>query len=76
MRAAYYEKNGSAREVLRVGDVATPQAGPGEVRDRQPASEALIASDRVPNAAKAGASGCGWADSSAQQIVLDARICG
>ncbi len=32
MRAAYYEKNGSAREVLRVGEVATPRAGPGEVR--------------------------------------------
>jgi NADPH2:quinone reductase len=32
MRAAYYEQNGSAREVLRVGEVATPQAGPGEVR--------------------------------------------
>ena len=32
MRAAYYEQNGSAREVLRVGDVETPQAGPGEVR--------------------------------------------
>ncbi len=32
MRAAYYEKNGSAREVLRVGDVETPNAGPGEVR--------------------------------------------
>ena len=32
MQAAYYEKNGSAREVLRVGDVETPQAGPGEVR--------------------------------------------
>ena len=32
MRAAYYEKNGSAREVLRVGEVDTPQAGPGEVR--------------------------------------------
>jgi NADPH2:quinone reductase len=32
MRAAYYEKNGSAREVLRVGEVPTPQAGPGEVR--------------------------------------------
>jgi NADPH2:quinone reductase len=32
MRAAYYEKNGSAREVLRVGDVETPAAGPGEVR--------------------------------------------
>ncbi len=32
MQAAYYERNGSAREVLRVGEVATPQAGPGEVR--------------------------------------------
>jgi NADPH:quinone reductase len=32
MRAAYYERNGSAREVLRVGEVETPQAGPGEVR--------------------------------------------
>ena len=32
MRAAYYESNGSAREVLRVGDIETPQAGPGEVR--------------------------------------------
>jgi NADPH:quinone reductase len=32
MRAAYYEKNGSAREVLQVGEVETPQAGPGEVR--------------------------------------------
>ena len=32
MRAAYYEKNGSAREVLRLGDVDTPHAGPGEVR--------------------------------------------
>ena len=32
MRAAYYESNGSAREVLRVAEVETPQAGPGEVR--------------------------------------------
>lgn len=32
MRAAYYERNGVAREVLRVGEIATPQAGPGEVR--------------------------------------------
>jgi NADPH2:quinone reductase len=32
MRAAHYERNGSAREVLRVSDVETPQAGPGEVR--------------------------------------------
>jgi NADPH2:quinone reductase len=34
MRAAYYESNGPAREVLRVADVDTPQAGRGEVRVR------------------------------------------
>ncbi|HEX3442882.1 MAG TPA: NADPH:quinone reductase [Pseudolabrys sp.] len=34
MRAAYYESNGTAREVLRVGDVEAPHAGPGEVRVR------------------------------------------
>lgn len=32
MKAAYYERNGSARDVMRVGEVPTPQAGPGEVR--------------------------------------------
>jgi NADPH:quinone reductase len=32
LRAAFYEQNGVAREVLRVGEVDTPQAGPGEVR--------------------------------------------
>ena len=32
MRAAYYEKPGPAREVLKVGDVPTPEPGPGEVR--------------------------------------------
>jgi NADPH2:quinone reductase len=32
MRAAYYERNGTAREVLRVDDVETANAGPGEVR--------------------------------------------
>jgi len=36
MRAAYYEKNGTAREVLSVGDIETPTPGPGpgEVRVR------------------------------------------
>lgn len=38
MRAAYYERNGTAREVLRVGEVETPQAGPGEVRVKLAAS--------------------------------------
>ena len=32
MKAAYYEANGSARDVLRVGEIATPEPGPGEVR--------------------------------------------
>lgn len=32
MRAVFYEQNGSAREVLKVGEVATPRPGPGEVR--------------------------------------------
>jgi NADPH2:quinone reductase len=34
MRAAYYEINGAAREVLRVADLETPQPAPGEVRVR------------------------------------------
>jgi NADPH:quinone reductase len=32
MRAAYYEKNGAARDVLQVAEVDTPTPGPGEVR--------------------------------------------
>src|ERR1700675_4187894 len=32
MRAAYYEQNGSAREVLRVAAERTHKAGPGEAR--------------------------------------------
>ena len=32
MRAAYYEQNGRAADVLRVGDIDTPVPGPGEVR--------------------------------------------
>ncbi|MEW2500892.1 NADPH:quinone reductase [Amycolatopsis sp. NPDC047767] len=34
MRAAYYEKQGPAREVLRVGEVPVPEPGPDEVRVR------------------------------------------
>lgn len=32
MRAAFYERNGAAREVLQLGDVLTPEPGAGEVR--------------------------------------------
>src|SRR6478735_5508874 len=34
MRAAYYEANGPADSVLKIGEVATPSPGPGEVRVR------------------------------------------
>ncbi len=34
MRAAWYERNGAAREVLVVGELPTPEPGPGEVRVR------------------------------------------
>ena len=34
MRAAYYDSQGAAAEVLRVGELPEPTAGPGEVRVR------------------------------------------
>ncbi len=34
MRAAYYDKNGAADEVLHLGEVETPTPAPGEVRIR------------------------------------------
>lgn len=34
MRAAFYERTGTAREVLRVGELPTPEPGAGEVRVR------------------------------------------
>jgi NADPH2:quinone reductase len=38
MRAAWYEKNGPAADVLRVGEMPVPEPGPGEVRVRVVAS--------------------------------------
>jgi len=38
MRAAFYERNGTAREVLQIGEIDTPRAGPGEVRVKLAAS--------------------------------------
>lgn len=34
MKAAWYERNGGARDVLVVGELPTPEPGPGEVRVR------------------------------------------
>ena len=31
MRAAWYEKNGPAAEVLQIGELPIPEPGPGEV---------------------------------------------
>ena len=38
MRAAWYEANGTARDVLRIGEIPDPEPGPGEVRVRLRAS--------------------------------------
>jgi NADPH2:quinone reductase len=38
MRAAYYEANGPASSVLRLGEITTPEPGPGEVRVKLAAS--------------------------------------
>jgi len=38
MRAAWYESNGAAADVLRLGETETPEPGPGEVRVRLRAS--------------------------------------
>lgn len=38
MRAAFYERQGPASEVLKTGELPTPQPGPGEVRVRVRAS--------------------------------------
>jgi NADPH:quinone reductase len=38
MQAAYYDRNGAAREVLQIGEIETPRAGPGEVRVKLAAS--------------------------------------
>ncbi len=34
MRAAYYDRKGPARDVIRIGDLPDPEPGPGEVRIR------------------------------------------
>ncbi len=38
MRAGWYKRKGGAREVIEIGEMATPEPGPGEVRVRLHAS--------------------------------------
>ena len=47
MRAVYYEANGAAAEVLRLGEVTTPDPGPGEGRIRLKTS-GVNPSDVIP----------------------------
>ena len=56
MRAAFYETSGPAKEVLKVGELPTPQPGPGEVRVK------LAFSGINPSDVKSrsGASNRGW----------------
>src|SRR4051794_3023436 len=34
MRAAYYTQTGPAKDVIQIGEIPTPEPGPGEVRVR------------------------------------------
>ena len=70
MRAAYYESKGSAREVLRVGEVEAPQPGPGEVLVRlrfagvNPTDWRLRSSGDMPfDRQVPGQDGAGWIES-------------
>jgi NADPH:quinone reductase-like Zn-dependent oxidoreductase len=44
MKAAWYDRNGAAREVLAVGELPDPEPGPGEVRVRLAAAAASTTS--------------------------------
>lgn len=55
MRAAWYDRQGPAADVLQVGDLPDPQPGPGEVRVR------VLLSDVNPGDTKKR---CGWLGSS------------
>lgn len=56
MRAAWYERKGPAREVLEVGEMPTPEPGPGEARVRLEASGVNPADVKL----RSGANSYGW----------------
>ena len=53
MRAAYYEKNGPAREVLHVGDMENCEPGRGEVRVRLRTSGSILPTSKAAPASAA-----------------------
>lgn len=54
MKAAYYSANGAAREVLRVADIVTPNAGAGEVRVKLASSRKITVPQLIPQSDGAG----------------------
>jgi NADPH2:quinone reductase len=61
MKAAWYEKQGAARDVLVVGEMPDPESGPGEVRIRVAASGVNPGDVRHRERAYgAQAGGAGW----------------
>jgi NADPH2:quinone reductase len=53
MRAAYYEENGSANAVLKLGEIETPRPGPGEVRVKLATSGVILPTSRRARARRA-----------------------
>ncbi len=60
MRAAYYERAGAAREVLRVGDIPDPVAGPGEVLVRVALSSVHPSDVKLRAGGRPGVEGIGY----------------
>lgn len=60
MKAAYYEAAGPARDVLRVGEVPDPVAGPGEVLVRVAVSSVHPSDVKLRAGGRPGVSGIGY----------------
>lgn len=60
MRAAYYERAGAARDVLQVGDMPDPMAGPGEVLVRVAVSSVHPSDVKLRAGGRPGVEGIGW----------------
>ena len=60
MRAAWYERAGAARDVLTVGEMPDPVAGPGEVLVRVAVSSVHPSDVKLRAGGRPGVDGIGW----------------
>lgn len=60
MRAAFYERAGAARDVLVVGEMPDPAAGPGEVLVRVAVSSVHPSDVKLRAGGRPGVDGIGW----------------